>query len=447
MLEKMNPRKQLEELATWTKQTGHWLNKNQPRLARVTEPIMARASLDLGYLMTAHEFVEATQPPPIIKTAMYLAAGVGLPKWNEIVVKEVNRALNEYNSRQESGDVFNWLRMAVLTGTTSLAISTALTYFDSNSQGTPFSSEQKVEYVEQNLVQEPVDEAFAEIILEPTEGNLFTETSLPDLDFNQTGLDLTDLVRENIPQIHLEDFKELKIELEQTFSRQQIIDKELHPRAQAHYDTISQGYNKKATIKKFVKAREHDELFKAAADRYEIPYTMMFSLAINESAGEVDAKSYAGARGLMQITPRTGKYIAKKMGKKFSNLTGRSTFQTADLYNPKINIEMGAFYLRFIHDHYGERIMKKRGEMPNDYKEWTEKDLWDFTMACYNRGPSGMTNSMIKFGADTFWDLKKNQTTDEARRYVPKIDGINKLYNEYLMEQAGMSDEIAKVIH
>jgi len=85
--------------------------------------------------------------------------------------------------------------------------------------------------------------------------------------------------------------------------------------------------------------------------------------------------------------------------------------------------------------------------MPNDYKEWTEKDLWDFTMACYNRGPNGMVRNMINAGADTFWDLKKNQTTDEARRYVPKIQALDKLYNEYLMEQAGMSNEVARLVH
>ena len=396
--------------------------------------------------MTAHELSQATQAPPIVQAGFYLAAGAGLPKWNKIVVAELNRGLREYNQRKDSVDGFDWLKSILLAGTASLAISTACGYLDSDSQGTMFSSE-KVEYVNQELIQEPVNETFTEVVLEPTEETTFTETSLSNLDFNQTEMGLTNLVEDNLQPIDLEDIESLKVELEETFARQSALEQKLHPRAQAHYDLISKSYNKKVTIRKFEELREHDDLIKAAANRYDIPYTTMFSLAINESAGKVRAKSHAGARGLMQIMPRTGKYIAKLMGKKFSKLTGRSTFHTTDLYNPEINIEMGAFYLRFIHDKYGERIMKKRGEMPNDYKEWTETDLWDFTMACYNRGPSGMTHSMIKFGADTFWDLKQNQTTKEAHRYVPKITGIKRLYEEYLQEQAGISNEVAKLVH
>ena len=323
----MTARQQLEELTAWTKQAGHWLNENQPRLARVTDPIMARTSANLGYLMATHEFVEATQAPPLVQAALYSAAGVGMHKWNEIVVSEINRALNEYNSRQDSGDPFNWLKSGLLIGTASLAISTGSTYFDSENSGTMFSGEQ-VEYVEQSLVPEPVNETFTEIIFEPTgETEKFHFENQDQTHHHKiiSDFDLSDLVGEELPEIVFEDIEKLKLELEQTFERQSLLEKELHPRAEKHYQTISQGYNRKATIRKFERAREHDDLFKAAADKYDIPYTTMFSLAINESAGEKRAKSYAGARGLMQITPSTGKYIAKLMGKKFSKLTGRST--------------------------------------------------------------------------------------------------------------------------
>ncbi len=443
----MNPRQQLEELVTWTKQAGHLLHQYQPSVARVTDPIMARTSAHLGYLMTAHEFVEATQAPPIIKTALYTAAGVGMHKWNEIVVSEINRALNEYNQHNKDANTFHLLKSGLLIGATSLAISTGSSYFDSESSGTRFSGE-RVEYVQQNLTSEPIN-VLEEQILEPVREPSFSNQTETEFDFAQTETELSHLVQENLPKVHIADLEHLKEEIEQTFSRQQIVEAELHPRAQAHYDLISKGYNKKCTIEKFEKLSEYDDLLKTAADKYNIPYTTMFALSINESAGDKRAKSYAGARGLMQITPSTGKYIAKLMGKQFSELTGRRTFRTNDLYDPKINIEMGAFYLRFIHDRYGERIMKKRGEKTrsNGYKEWTETDMWDFTMACYNRGPSGMTRNMIKFGADTFWDLKKNQTTDEARRYVPKIRAIEKLYVEQLQENAGISNEVAKWVH
>jgi soluble lytic murein transglycosylase len=442
----MNPR-QLEEVIEWTKQASSWLNKNQPSFAKFADPIMMRASANLGYLTSVHEFVEATQAPPVIQTALYSAAGVGMVKWNEIVVSEINRGLNEYNSRQISGSEFNWAKSLLLAGTASLAISTAAG--SSDSQGTPFSSEQRVEYVNQDLVQEPVDETVhLEIILEPEQNDdSFFDDQEQMLDHDLIESDFLSLREESPTQmLNIENIETLRLELEATYERQSLLERELHPKAQKHYENFS-GKDYHRIVRKIERTEENGDLLRAAAEKYEVPYTAMFALTIKESDGKERAKSCAGARGLMQIMPRTGKYLAEKMGDKFVELTGRSTFKTSDLYDPEINVEMGAFYLRFIHDTYGERILKKRGQGNNDYKEWNEEDLWDFTMACYNRGPSGMTDNMITAGADTYWDLEKGQTTDEVLNYVSKIRGIEKVYVEYLQEQAGMSDEVARLVH
>jgi hypothetical protein len=441
----MNPRQQLEELTAWTKQAGHWLNENQPRLARVTDPVMARSSAHLGYLMTAHEFVEATQAPPIVQAALYSAAGVGMYKWNEIVVKEINQALNEYNARQTSGSEFGWAKSLLLAGTASLAISTAAG--NSDSQGTMFSGE-KVESVEKSLVQEPVDETYTEVILEPTEENTLTETNLPNLDFNQTKIDLTDIIENNLRPINLEDIENLTAELEETFARISLLEQKLHPRAQAHYNIISQGYEKKMTIRKFERLREHDDLIKKYAEEENVPYTMMFALIINESAGDKRAKSYAGARGLMQVMPRTAKWFQEKvLNERFSN---------SALYDPEKNIRLGAKYLAFLH----KRVTGMLGD--EERFGLDEAELWDITMACYNRGYSGMMKVIANdrrvakatlkeketgIPAYSFWSLRKGETTDEAFRYVSKIDGIDRLYNEYLQEKAGITDEVAKMVH
>jgi soluble lytic murein transglycosylase len=443
----MDPKQKLEEAIEWTKQAGTWLNKNQPSFAKFTDPIMMRASANLGYLTSVHEFVEATQAPLVIQTALYSAAGVGMAKWNEIVVAEINRALNEYNSRQPSGNEFGWAKSLLLAGTASLAISTAAG--SSDSQGTPFSSEQRVEYVNQDLVQEPVNEtSHLEIILEPEHnGDSFFDDQEQMLDYDLIEDNFLSLREESpIQKFDIENVETLRSELEATYERVSLLEKELHPKAQKHYENFS-GKDHHRIVRKIERTEENGDLLRAAAEKYEVPYTAMFALTIKESDGKERAKSCAGARGLMQIMPRTGKYIAEIMGDEFVELTGRSTFRTSDLYEPEINIEMGAFYLRFIHDRYGERILKRRGQGNNDYKEWDEEDLWDFTMACYNRGPSGMTRNMINAGADTYWDLEKGQTTDEVLRYVSKIRAIEKVYVEYLQEKAGISNEVARLVH
>jgi soluble lytic murein transglycosylase len=58
-----------------------------------------------------------------------------------------------------------------------------------------------------------------------------------------------------------------------------------------------------------------------------------------------DQTSHAGARGLMQITPDTAKYIANK--------SGGTEFVQGDLATPQINISYGSWYLRYLLSHYG----------------------------------------------------------------------------------------------
>jgi soluble lytic murein transglycosylase len=58
-----------------------------------------------------------------------------------------------------------------------------------------------------------------------------------------------------------------------------------------------------------------------------------------------DQTSHAGARGLMQITPATARYIAK--------LSGGTAFVQGDLATPQVNISYGVFYLRYLLRRYG----------------------------------------------------------------------------------------------
>jgi len=56
-------------------------------------------------------------------------------------------------------------------------------------------------------------------------------------------------------------------------------------------------------------------------------------------------RSPAGAEGLMQILPATALFLAHR--------SGATSFTTADLGTPQVNIAYGTYYLRFLLDHYG----------------------------------------------------------------------------------------------
>lgn len=65
-----------------------------------------------------------------------------------------------------------------------------------------------------------------------------------------------------------------------------------------------------------------------------------------ESGYDELAISRVGAKGLMQIMPETAKYIAHQMKIK--------DFEEKMLFDSKINIRMGTFYLRYLFDKYND---------------------------------------------------------------------------------------------
>lgn len=79
-----------------------------------------------------------------------------------------------------------------------------------------------------------------------------------------------------------------------------------------------------------------------AARRFGIPEHWIWAVMRVESAGRVQARSSAGAMGLMQIMPGTWQSLRARHG------------LGSDPYDPRDNIMAGAAYLREMHDRYGE---------------------------------------------------------------------------------------------
>ena len=69
----------------------------------------------------------------------------------------------------------------------------------------------------------------------------------------------------------------------------------------------------------------------------DIPINWSLAIARQESAFTPDAKSSAGALGLMQLMPATAKLIADRTGIKYKS--------SSELTNPTVNIKLGSHYL------------------------------------------------------------------------------------------------------
>ena len=144
------------------------------------------------------------------------------------------------------------------------------------------------------------------------------------------------------------------------------------------------------------------ELMNLINKNTEIPLPVTLAITRQESAFDIKAKSRAGARGLMQLMPRTARITAKKNNYKYKRiyLTSR----------PAYNVRIGSFYFK-------EMLNKFNGS-------------YVLALAAYNAGPSRV-NRWLK----TYGDPRKNEIDpvtwmelipiSETRNYVQRvIEGI-----------------------
>ncbi len=90
----------------------------------------------------------------------------------------------------------------------------------------------------------------------------------------------------------------------------------------------------------------YEAIVRTHARNYDLPPTLLAAVIYTESKFDADARSGAGAIGLMQLLPETAKGIALR--------TGGHKFVVSDLYDPEINVRYGSWYLRNLLDRYDD---------------------------------------------------------------------------------------------
>jgi soluble lytic murein transglycosylase len=82
----------------------------------------------------------------------------------------------------------------------------------------------------------------------------------------------------------------------------------------------------------------YEAIVKTHARNYDLDPALLAAVIYTESRFRPDARSPAGALGLMQLLPETGRAIALR--------TGGHAFVVSDLLDPEINVRYGSWYLR-----------------------------------------------------------------------------------------------------
>jgi soluble lytic murein transglycosylase len=147
---------------------------------------------------------------------------------------------------------------------------------------------------------------------------------------------------------------------------------------------------------------EYRQLVRKSAKTYDVDPALVAAVIYRESRFEPDALSDAGAIGLMQLLPETGKSIAAT--------TGGERFRVEDLYDPKINVRYGSFYL-------GE-LLEKYGSVR-------------FALAAYHAGQTNADRWLAGEGKIGFPD---------TRAYVEEVLELRSVYRETYGKELGARD-------
>jgi soluble lytic murein transglycosylase len=103
--------------------------------------------------------------------------------------------------------------------------------------------------------------------------------------------------------------------------------------------------------------------------------------------------SAVGAVGLMQVMPQTASFLARR--------SGATTFTTADLVNPQVNIAYGSYYLRYLLDEYHGNL--------------------SLALAAYNGGESNVDRWVADARADGRALTVADIPFPETRAYVERV--------------------------
>jgi soluble lytic murein transglycosylase len=143
----------------------------------------------------------------------------------------------------------------------------------------------------------------------------------------------------------------------------------------------------------------YGEIIRGHARNYRLEPELIAAVIYQESKFEVDARSEAGAIGLMQLQPQTARGIAVR--------TGGSAFRVEDLSNPEINVRYGSWYLRHLLDKYGDE---------------------ELALAAYNAGQTRV---------DGWRAAGEGIVFAETRAYVRRVAELKAIYREAYASELG----------
>ncbi len=149
---------------------------------------------------------------------------------------------------------------------------------------------------------------------------------------------------------------------------------------------------------------DYGDQIRAFAREAGVPAHLVAGVIRQESAFDPRATSPVGARGLMQLMPKTAREVARKEG---------ISYQVDRLYDPAVSVHLGSAYLRELLDRFDGNV--------------------ELALASYNGGPNRIRRLWKESGPDAqLDDFVETLDIDESRNYIKRIlvlaDSYRQLY-------------------
>jgi len=162
-------------------------------------------------------------------------------------------------------------------------------------------------------------------------------------------------------------------------------------------------------VREIVLPLKHEDIIRQQAEDKDLDAALIAAVIYEESRFE-DRTSPAGARGIMQITPETARFIARK--------SGGSAFVLGDLATPQVNIAYGSWYLRYMTALYdGDETL---------------------AVAAYNAGETNVDRWVAAAGGIDEFDPETDIPFPETRDYVRDVAEKRELYRERYERELGL---------
>ena len=153
----------------------------------------------------------------------------------------------------------------------------------------------------------------------------------------------------------------------------------------------------------------HEDIIRQQARQKRLDPALIAGVIYAESKFRART-SQTGATGLMQIQPDTARFIARR--------SGATRFEVRDLATPQINIAYGAYYLRYLIDHYGGSET--------------------LAIAAYNAGQTNVDHWVQDAGGPEAFDSARHIRFPETRAYVANVQERRRQYREHYGRELGL---------